>query len=464
MASRKGMSVSWYVVGAILLLALGLYCAHIWRVRKIIPPGRLLFEYDIPPGNATSLPIHIEDGLAQPPRIRDEWNTAILRLRVDHSLISRVATPRLVVSCGPSASSHGFTKDASGTWLVDITSELRCPGNLQFHSSGGLRLDDQQAELLLFHTPLTSKDRILVIAPHPDDAELAAFGLYSTINPDSTFIATISAGDGGEPLQPRRLFPDDSLHQKAKGEIRSWNSVTVPLLGGLPPGHAFNLGYYNEKLPEMFHNPESLIASKGRSLTDIEHYRRFNLDTIFVSKSGSSSWRSLIADLQRIARIVRPTVIVAPYPALDAHPDHKRAFDAVLAAIQDDSVQSFRFLLYTNHHSRTILYPFGKAFWGMDPPPFHKPLYADRILSIPLSEGLVRKKAIAMESMNDLRPFMLGGSMQETALLLGKRLMHPWIFSDVDYFRQNLRSNELFLVVEAQSLKSMDILSRIRGE
>src|SRR2546422_867970 len=49
------------------------------------------------------------------------------------------------------------------------------------------------ARLHVCHESIRSEDRVLVIAPHPDDAELAAFGLYADTR---ATIVTVTAGDG----------------------------------------------------------------------------------------------------------------------------------------------------------------------------------------------------------------------------------------------------------------------------
>ncbi|TDA89239.1 PIG-L family deacetylase, partial [Halomonas marinisediminis] len=92
--------------------------------------------------------------------------------------------------------------------------------------------------------------RILILSPHPDDAEIAAYGLYASY-PENTYVVTVTAGDAGE-FKYDEIYQDSLTHYLQKGKIRTWNSLTVPMLGGVKSENIINLGYFNEALPTMY--------------------------------------------------------------------------------------------------------------------------------------------------------------------------------------------------------------------
>lgn len=113
----------------------------------------------------------------------------------------------------------------------------------------------------------------MVIAPHADDAELAAFDLYSQA--EEAWIVTLTAGEieaqhyqqmGLEPAQAARL----------KGRLRAWDSVAVPRWAGVPQAQCAQLGYFCLQLPAMQAAPEQPIPSREADLTDTRLFRQFN--------------------------------------------------------------------------------------------------------------------------------------------------------------------------------------------
>ena len=60
-------------------------------------------------------------------------------------------------------------------------------------------------------------------------------------------------------------------------------------------------------------------------------------------------------------KTIRPDILVAPYPRLDAHPDHKMSTAALVEALKKLNWQHGSLLLYTNHLCSSDRYPFGDA-------------------------------------------------------------------------------------------------------
>ena len=70
----------------------------------------------------------------------------------------------------------------------------------------GCKLKGQTVKVFTCRNTNPAMAKILILAPHPDDAEIAAYGLYAS-NSESTFIATITAGDAGS-MRYHELYSD----------------------------------------------------------------------------------------------------------------------------------------------------------------------------------------------------------------------------------------------------------------
>jgi LmbE family N-acetylglucosaminyl deacetylase len=69
---------------------------------------------------------------------------------------------------------------------------------------------------------------VLLVAPHPDDAEIGAFGLYSCAR---STVLTVSAGDYVDGRYAD-LAADEAGQRDLGGEVRALDSVAVPQWGG----------------------------------------------------------------------------------------------------------------------------------------------------------------------------------------------------------------------------------------
>jgi LmbE family N-acetylglucosaminyl deacetylase len=230
----------------------------------------------------------------------------------------------------------------------------------------GLVLGSSRAELWLFDNALPRAPRVLVLAPHPDDAEIAAFGFYTRHAPRTT-IVTVTAGNGGGANYQASFGADVAGQYLFKGTLRTLDSVTVPWLGGVPPERAINLGYFDERLEAMFAEPGVAIAELYRDNRDTAVYRRLNLSRLVSRAPRENRWSNLVNDLVALLRRLEPQLVIAPHPLLDSHADH--AFTTVaLSQALARAAGPARFLLYTNH-AGADLYPYGPAGSAMSLPP-----------------------------------------------------------------------------------------------
>jgi len=354
--------------------------------------------------------------------------------------------PYVEVTAGSERLTQYFDTNARGPRWVNL-SALRgiAAGTAVTLHTHGITLE-VKAALRSFDNHLDLHQRVLVIAPHPDDAEIAAFGLYA--DRDST-IATLTSGNAGD-MNYRAELSDPAEHFRWKGYLRALDSVTVPWQGGISPQHTVNLGYFDARLEEMHDEPDKVFAELYGPNTDVAVYRRANLGTLLPNGSRSNSWRHLVEDLVTLLREVNPALIVMPDPRLDGHHDHKFATVALAQALEQWHGEA-RFLLYTNHFAENR-YPFGPAGTVMTLP-VAGPLWLQGVYSHPTPDEMQRRKEFALESMHDLR---LSPEEQRTCGVPGveRRPDYPRR-AEEDYLRRAPRANELFYVFDRKGLRQV---------
>ena len=365
------------------------------------------------------------------------WDTALVAIRS----AGAEARAYVDIDAGGARIQQHLDAHALGLRWLNLSS-LRgrlTPGTGVAIRTHGITIEPGAATLRIFTNRLDLEGRILILAPHPDDAEIAAFGLYAHRN---ATIVTLTSGNAGD-FNYRANVSDPAEHYLLKGFLRAVDSVTVPWQGGIPPERCFNLGYFDARLEEMRRAPDVPVAEMYGPNQDVEPYRRANIGRLLAVGSRLATWNHLVEDLVKVFRKVRPDIIVMPHPALDYHPDHQYTSVAAMDALEKwDGSPSF--LLYTNHASENR-YPFGPAGTVASLPPWHaSDVAVERVFSHPVSPDLQRRKLFALESMHDLR---LSPEEQDTCALPGvqRRPDYPRV-PDVDYFRRGVRSEEVFFV------------------
>lgn len=306
----------------------------------------------------------------------------------------------------------------------------------------GCRLVEGELELLAFANPPHRGRRTLILAPHADDAELAAFGLYQ--GRDDVYVVTVSAGEieaepfldlaGGDIAQAARL----------KGRLRAWDSIAVPQWAGVPAEHCVQLGYFCMTLPAMRQQPGQVVPSRAGESLAVGEFRAFNRLALPSDGAPENRWDMLVADLAYLLNEWRPEQVVLPHPLLDSHPDHvacAQAFSDACALAR----QTPELLLYANHHALTEMYPFGPEHADLALPPwFDDVVLGGRLLALPLSPAQQRDKACALAMMHDLnRPERFKRRLRRglQRYMLGRSRMP---YGADDYFRRAVRQHELF--------------------
>lgn len=378
------------------------------------------------------------------------WDTALLRVQVSADFLG--SAPFVEIASAGVTDRHYFRPGESGPRWLNLSflrAAISGGTRVSFHTDG-VRIAAGAAPLRLFANGLDLSRPMLVLAPHPDDAEIAAFGLYANRN---ATIVTITTGNAG-PRSYEANFTDVAEMYHFKGRIRLIDSITVPWLGGIPPARAFNMGYFDARLADMHDKPAAVIPEMYGPNTDIGAYLKYNIGTLLPKRPRESRWTNLVDDLDTVLRKVAPALIVAPHPQLDSHVDHQFTTVALAEALSRRR-QRVTLLLYTNHADRNR-YPYGPAGTLMSlPPPVAQEVKIDRVYSHPVSPELQRQKLFALESMHDLRssPSRLYQVEIGQDRVREFEKQGPSAVGGVNYLRRGPRSNELFFVYDQSSIK-----------
>ncbi|SHM81896.1 PIG-L family deacetylase [Halomonas cupida] len=347
-----------------------------------------------------------------------------------------------------------FEANQAGERLLNLTGPF-APHSVQLDTRH-CQLDEQ-VTLLGFTRPNLDDGPLLIIAPHPDDAELAAYGLYQQHARD-TWILTLTAGETLKRLD-RQYLPgldaDQQQGSQRKGFIRAWNSATTPLLAGVPQAQLVMLGYFNDTLSRMLDNPAETVPSVGGPEVSIAPFRQWNkapLPSDVKRKQDpiANSGENLLHDLVSTLDLISPTTIIVTHPDIDPHQDHRAAAIWLGKALQQCQEKPKRILMYANHLKGCRNFPRGPAYAAAGIWPTTARPHGDlsvRLLSHYLAPETIRQKAVAMDSMHDLR----GKPRLEKSLKrkLATRLqgLPPAAASPLgehDYFVTHLKAHETF--------------------
>ena len=416
------------------------------QVQAALASGSFTFRE----GRGRVLPLTIGEvdgvpGIVWPELVDARWDTVLLGVQVRTD--AGAAEPYVEIAAGNAVDRQYFPPGELGERWLNLTFLRGAMVGTRISLRGnGVTFTAPAAILRLFDGGFDLSKSLLVIAPHPDDAEIAAFGLYANRNAS---VVTVTAGNAGAPTY-EAVFDDLADHYLFKGRIRVIDSITVPLQGGIPPERAFNMGYFDARLAEMHDKRDAVVPEMYRPNADINVYRRENVGSLLPLRARESKWGNLVDDMLAVLKKVKPVVIAAPHPQLDTHRDHQFTTVALSEALARWD-RPVTLLLYTNHADRGR-YPYGPAGTLMSvPPPPGGNVALDRVYSHPVSPALQRLKLFAIESMHDIRfsPTRQYQLAQEDARALAPEKVGPE--PDITYLRRGPRSNELFFVYDRDS-------------
>jgi LmbE family N-acetylglucosaminyl deacetylase len=439
-----------------------LVVARAWRLRTTIYRYDVRRDphYDFAQSRTTRMNGRLRNGSLDIPQPAHSGGVVLLELRIRSTLLGHWFEPYIEIQTTRRKWRQPLERGCAGLRFVEL-SQIAQDGATTIRLKGHcLRIGDQPVALhYLQHEVDFDRQKILVLASHPDDAEIAAFGVYCDRD---AYVVTLTAGEEGE-LGPFQRFEGHHAHLE-KGRNRAWNSVTVPMLGGLPIERTANLGYFDGTLTAMKEHPEIPV----RSL----HADAGTLDAFGASEDASlieprcnrlATWANLVADIEHLIKKIEPDIIVAPYPRLEAHPDHKMSTVALVEALKNLNWRRGSLLLYTNHLCCSDRYPFGDSGDLVSLPSGIDDIFFDGIVSHPLDAAKQARKHMALDAMVDLRPDIRIDSLRSVAKAFGKVLRTTLTDGHMSYFRQAVRANELFFQVRVSSLYEPGVIGRILG-
>ena len=387
------------------------------------------------------------------PASKTSWDTAFLKINVSSDWSSLFFKPFIVIRYHGEVIRQYFEKTARGIRYLNLSrlaGSITPPGTpsdkieLKGHH---ISWKQGLTELYRFQNADINKEKILIIAPHPDDAEIATFGLYDHRD---AYIVAITAGENGKP-RFKKFFSDKKEHALFQGMVRTWDSVTVPFCwGGLMPGRSVNLGYFDGTLKEMFKNPSTKVVSASGA-TDLGTFRKYNLSPLAIQDTLAPTWNNLVEDLSQLITLIQPTVIVTPNPLTDSHPDHEFSTIALFEAIQKSGFKSGSLYLYTVHDAYSSRWPFGKATSMVSLPPyFSKRPFFDKIYSYHLSQESFTRKLFALDDMHGFRPvyFLTPDKYSDSFPVILQSAYLQW--KTLSQVRKYLRYDELFFVAPVE--------------
>ena len=307
---------SWLWAGA--LLAVYVMHAVLWTDHIHYRPSDN-YSWSFP--SAERRNIEVSGRYLQIPQDLLEGYTLLLKVRVHGKLSGKIFDPYVDVTASGQAYKQYFERGCAAQRYINLTPAvefLESESNEITLNSVHCDIDFQEAELIVFRNPELKNKRVLVIAPHADDAEIAAFGLYR--NSDS-MVVTLTAGEA-EPETFRHYCEEEQEAALLKGRVRAWDSVAIPKWAGVKEDRVVHLGYFCKHLERMHENPDEPVTSEYAGVADTRVFREFNSLSLASDQHGTPSWKTLVADLTELIDLFKPDYIVSPHLTVDPHNDH----------------------------------------------------------------------------------------------------------------------------------------------
>ena len=395
------------------------------------------------PESVQSIQLTMLDRLQVPAELLSQTAqvTLIAKVQIKSTWLGRWFDPSICVG----DDQQTFERGAQGVRYLNLT------GQTQALVSEGLAVQGKfcriapEVELYVFTQPSPVSENIMILAPHADDAELAAFGLYSSAK--NVSIVTLTQGEI-EAEHYQRLGLSQQQAAQLKGRLRTWDSLAIPLWGGVPQAHCVQLGYYCMQLPAMAQQPDTPFASKQSGEADIRSARQYNSLKLPADATGLPTWHNLVADITACLMHFKPDVVVMPHPEIDPHADHIATTQAFFQALAQSEWQPKRLFLYANHLHDNDRWPMGNANTGVALPPAMLELPADELFSYVLSDEQQLDKAMALLMQHDLQPpqpFKKRVRRIIQQVLTGR---HWPKTGENEFLRKAVRKHELFWVRE----------------
>lgn len=437
-----GVLVAWWLP---LILAVVLWAGHeAWFADHLFYSPNEDYAYAFPHGSEVP-GLRLDAGrlLLDAPLAADD--TLIVGIELHSSWLGRFIDPAVELLGLQTPDRQVFERGVGGRRYLNLTGAADALAASKLRVRGRFCRINGQPTLWRFRQPDYRQQRVMVIAPHADDAELAAFSLYSQAA--ESWIVTLTAGEIEAEHYQQMGLPKAQAAQ-LKGRLRAWDSIAVPRWAGVPEAQCVQLGYFCMQLAAMQAAPDQAQASREAQLSDTRLFRQFNAFALPGDVDGAPTWHNLIADLRALLLKARPQVIVLPTPLLDPHADHICAHAAILEALEGLAWQPDTLLGYANHLHDNDRWPMGDSGAGVALPPRFDT--ADELVpcSFTLALSQQQDKAMALGMMHDLQPrapFKRRVRRWLQQVLAGRS---PSPYGENEFFRKAVRRHELLWVLK----------------
>lgn len=366
-------------------------------------------------------------------------NTFFLKIRLKFNPISYFFKPYIEID----GLKHFFEYGAEGIRYLNISHirskqiTLKCKN---------MTLNMNESTLYGYKNEIDLSKKILIFAPHADDAEIAAFGLYKSA--DDVTIVTTTIGEHGI-CNYCNIYKDRTKAALKKAELRTFDALCIPMLGGVDTTKSIALGYYGGSLQWMSEHPEKMATSHVQKFGDMNRFRRVSHCNINLPHQVKAEQNSFLNDLEQLFMQIKPDYIITPHPAIDSHPDHKYTTYALINTLKRTGL-TCKLLTYTNHLSLSETYPVGDIHSSVTLPPNFNEFYFDGVYSFELDEDLQTDKFFALEAIHDLRDSLVSISIKKAYKQFNKMVKRALSGKDKSYFKRAVRANELFFVIESK--------------
>ncbi len=240
--------------------------------------------------------------------------------------------------------------------------------------------------------PFTAADRVLVVAPHPDDETLGAAGAIQAARAAGAAVKVVYLTHGDHNEIASIFYLKKPLLRRAdfikSGQIRKREAIEAMAALGLSASDLVFLGYPDSGMQRIWRLHWGAARPFRSFLT------RINKVPYKEDFSYGNAYKAdnVLADLGRLLEEFRPTRVFVTAP-FDLNPDHQAAYLFTMLAVFDveDRLPRPEVLFYLIHAEGWP--PAGSAF--------SRPASASapgiRWHSLPLDPGQVRRKALALE-------------------------------------------------------------------